>query len=248
MRKEHTFVNGEEVCQCEFLLVWKHGPCAGNLVEKKVQHICLIQDCDEYDSALYSFLKQATENIRRASSMSSPANAKLFSRNHIKIKRANNSPTNMQKLASEPHMFKRFKCARRSVPSKGHVPETIRQDRDIGGSSLCYTVFVDNLKKDLYPSTITEFINKQIGVTADVYIFPILLSETFARCSIMLDCAKKLDAVYELSENPNHIITSSKGKPWVVVEKRTERKINRLPFRSLMLPNQTLKVIFYSSP
>ncbi|KAM7273789.1 hypothetical protein ACFE04_028453 [Oxalis oulophora] len=118
----------------------------------------------------------------------------------------------------------------------GLVPETIRQDRDSGGSSLCYTVFVDNLEKDLYPSTIMEFMNKQIGVTTNVYIFPILLSETFARCSIALNCAKKLDDVYELLENPNHIITSSKGKPWVVVEKKIERKINK--FRSLMLPNQ----------
>ncbi|KAM7270264.1 hypothetical protein ACFE04_029478 [Oxalis oulophora] len=230
--KEHGFVNGEEVCKCEFLIYWKHGPHAGDLVEKKVEHICLVQDSKDCDLALYSFLEQAAENIESASPMSSSSEIV------IKLEGATSSPTSMQKLTSEPPFVKIFKRARRSVPSKGFVSETIKQDRDIGGSYLCYTVFVDNLEKDLSPAIIMDFINKQTGVTCEVCIFPSLSTETFARCSITLDCATNFDAVYKLLENPNHIIISSKGKPWVVVDKKTEHKIYELKFRSLMLPNQ----------
>ncbi|KAK9133998.1 hypothetical protein Scep_013526 [Stephania cephalantha] len=70
--KDHVFQNGEEVCTCDFVVFWEHGPNAGNKTSTSVENICLIQPRKELaDPALINFLKMSREKVRMAACDSS---------------------------------------------------------------------------------------------------------------------------------------------------------------------------------
>lgn len=55
--KEHSFAEGEEVCECEFVLLWQDGPNAGNRTSSSIEHICLLQPCIQVDPRVATFLE-----------------------------------------------------------------------------------------------------------------------------------------------------------------------------------------------
>ncbi|GAU19580.1 hypothetical protein TSUD_303930, partial [Trifolium subterraneum] len=99
-------------------------------------------------------------------------------------------------------------------------PEGRMEDMELEGKRNVCMVLIGNLDKELRPSTAVEFLYQHTLVTASVFIFPSLSSETFTRAAIMLPTEKDLEKLGNFLANPNHIITSSTGRPWVIMEKQ----------------------------
>ncbi|KAK2647932.1 hypothetical protein Ddye_015421 [Dipteronia dyeriana] len=72
------------------------------------------------------------------------------------------------------------------------------EDADFGGVGNYYTILLENVEKELSPSTIIEFIHRQTSITVQAY--------------------KDLEDLCGFLNNPNHFIVSSKGRPWVVAK------------------------------
>ncbi|XVF35577.1 hypothetical protein REPUB_Repub18cG0157900 [Reevesia pubescens] len=70
LHKKHSTVNGQEECECTFLLYWIHGPDVKNLTDKGVADICLLQ-ASELEPKLASFMEIAKQKIVKALCVSS---------------------------------------------------------------------------------------------------------------------------------------------------------------------------------
>ncbi|KAG7984948.1 hypothetical protein I3843_04G186300 [Carya illinoinensis] len=57
--------NEEEECLCTFILLWIHGPNAGNLTATSVESICRVQSSAQIDPKVASFLNIARERFLR---------------------------------------------------------------------------------------------------------------------------------------------------------------------------------------
>ncbi|XP_059661271.1 uncharacterized protein LOC132307501 [Cornus florida] len=99
-------------------------------------------------------------------------------------------------------------------------------------------ILIENLEIDLSPLSIMEFIHKHTSISPLAYVFPSLSSESFARGAIVLDCKKKHKNVYQFLDNHDHVITSTKGRPWVVSENSLRHGTFRTTFGSLMPKSQ----------
>jgi hypothetical protein len=82
---------------------------------------------------------------------------------------------------------------------------------DLGGCNHC-VLLIGNLDKDMYPSAIAEFIQKQISVRAQACVFPSVSSDIYTRGAIILDSEKDLQKVCKLLDSPDHIVMSSRGR------------------------------------
>lgn len=65
LHKKHSNLNGQEECECIFLLFWLHGPNVGNLTNKGVADICLLQDFVLHPKLIY-FMEITMQNIVKA--------------------------------------------------------------------------------------------------------------------------------------------------------------------------------------
>lgn len=135
------------------------------------------------------------------------------------------------------------KCAKRSVsqirPSEGWVEdinETDKQDADFGGADN-YLILIENLEKDLSPTTITEFIHQQTSIVAQSFVFPSSSKESYARGAIVLNTHKDFRVLCEFFNNPGHFIISSRGRPWVVARNVLRHDIST-PTGSCMIKSQ----------
>lgn len=98
----------------------------------------------------------------------------------------------------------------------------IDEDRDIGGVPFNmnkveelgnhHYILIDNLEKDLSPTSVIEFIRKQTSITAEAYVFPSLLAESYTRGAIVLASKRSLEEIYKFLINPDHAIVSSTGR------------------------------------
>ncbi|KAI7746456.1 hypothetical protein M8C21_022549, partial [Ambrosia artemisiifolia] len=99
--------------------------------------------------------------------------------------------------------------------------------RDLGGMKETdgrhYYLILENLEKDLCSLSMMNFIQEQTLITAQACVFPSLLSETYARGAILVDSKTDLQSLNEFIENPNHLIVSLSGRPWVIAEDRLTR-------------------------
>ncbi|XP_038703996.1 uncharacterized protein LOC120000158 isoform X4 [Tripterygium wilfordii] len=120
----------------------------------------------------------------------------------------------------------------------GNHYERIEQDADIGGCNRCHVVLINNLDKELSPSTIMEFIHKQTLVSIYAHVLPSSLSETFTSALIVSDCKENLEKLCEFLESPDHIITSARGRPWVVTQKFSWHDACRMSHEKLMFKSQ----------
>ncbi|XP_022771657.1 uncharacterized protein LOC111314497 [Durio zibethinus] len=199
LHKKHSIVNGQEECECPFLLFWLHGPNVGNVTNKGVANICLLQD-SKLQPILASFMEIALQKIEKASHKSVSG-------------------------TSFTGGLRQRKCAWQSIsklwPSEGgtEVHCENRQDTDVGGDKNFYIILVQNLEKELSSAAVSEFIHKQTSIAVQVYIFPSLPWEPYTNGVIMLDCKKDLEQLFGFLHNPNHLIVSLNGRPWVATEK-----------------------------
>ncbi|KAK9156359.1 hypothetical protein Sjap_003839 [Stephania japonica] len=265
--KDHVFKNGEEVCTCDFVVFWEHGPNAGNKASTSVENICLIQPQKELaDPALLNFLKISREKVRMAacdSSLSAQNDDLLIKSGSVArsdgLPRDSSSVVKNDGLARDVGRNDRVHSTTDvkmkttlTKSSTSHVKEakTFKQsssmgwtyegqhnidwkrsgqDVDLGGKTsvadnvknvgVCHFVLIENLEKDLAPSTIEEFIKRHISIACQAHVYPCLSSETYTRGIISVESQEKLLKLYNFLRNPAHMILSSRGRPWVITEK-----------------------------
>nr|POF03356.1 hypothetical protein CFP56_51358 [Quercus suber] len=126
------------------------------------------------------------------------------------------------------------RCAKRSVSKICSSEERIGShsdssilDMDFGGGGNEYVILLENLDKGLSPSMIAEFIQRATSVSPEVYIFPNISSEKSTRGVLSLDSKKEFQKLTDFLDSPKHIIMSSGGRPWVIVEKMTRHNPRR---------------------
>ncbi|GMI85651.1 hypothetical protein HRI_002234400 [Hibiscus trionum] len=220
LHKVHSNVNGQEECECTFLLSWLHGPNVGNISDKRVADVCLIQG-SEIHPKLASFMERIEKTLHGSVS---------GTRNDLACNLiAQQKEKGSQIVKQKPRFARRLrhgKCARWSLtvvsPSEGgrEVCCAIKQeDTDVGGEKNLYIILVQNLEKELSSSTVSEFIHKQTSIAARVHIFPSLPWEPYTNGVIILDCQKDVEWLFGFLQNPNHFIVSLNGRPWVATEK-----------------------------
>ncbi|XVF21170.1 hypothetical protein REPUB_Repub12eG0067700 [Reevesia pubescens] len=221
--KKHSTVNGQEECECTFLLYWIHGPDVKNLTDKGVADICLLQ-ASELEPKLASFMEIAKQKITKALCVSSndlisvSVTSNDLACNLVAQHKENNDRPIVKQKQSFVGSSRHEKSARRSLskvwPSEGvtevHCENT--QDTDVGGDKNPYIILVQNLEKQLSSSTVSEFIHKQTSIATQVYIFPSLPWEPYTNGVIMLDSKKDIEQLFSFLQNPNHFIVSSKGR------------------------------------
>ncbi|PON44254.1 SAWADEE domain containing protein [Parasponia andersonii] len=242
-RCEHSFENGEEECLCTFILSWLHGPNAGNVTAENIGHICRVQFSEEIDPVVASFLKTAREKLSIAScDSSSEVTTGITHNDHGEV------PTLKigQKLSFSHHLKQEKKCTKwflsDTLPSKsgavGYPCEKTGQEMDFGGGGNYYLILIENLEKGLTPLAIMEFLRTKVPVTCQALIFPCLSSDFFMRGSILLDSKRKFEMVCNFLENPDQIIASSSGRPWVITEKMMVHSSLRASIEILSLVSQ----------
>lgn len=215
--KDHLFEKAEEECLCTFVLSWLHGPNGGTMSSSGVASICIVNTDAPLNSTILTFSKLVKENIKRASLQSNSVSKSCVI---ATTKRKSISQDEIQETKHASHF---------SAVSNFQIDE----DQDIGGVPFNmnkieepgnhHYVLIDNLEKDLSPTSIMEFIHRQTSIAAEAYVFPSLLAESYTRGAIVLDSKRSLEEIYEFLINPDHAIISSTGRPWVVTEERMRR-------------------------
>ncbi|XP_041007030.1 uncharacterized protein LOC121251754 isoform X1 [Juglans microcarpa x Juglans regia] len=217
--REHASKQGEEEeCLCTFVVLWIHGPNAGNLTATSVENICQVQSSAQIDPKVASFLNIARERFL-----------------------GNGAPVLTSKNDESPninHKLSFFQCLKQeaghaqlfaSTISEGgignHPERTIDEDTDFGGVENQHVILVENLDKGSSPSIVSEFIHRETSISPQVYLFLNLNSDPTTKGALMLDCEKKFQELSDFLDNPNHIILSSNGRPWVIIEKLSGNNI-----------------------
>ncbi|OMO89647.1 hypothetical protein COLO4_19638 [Corchorus olitorius] len=218
MHSEHSYANGEEVCQCSFLLEWKHGPHAGSLSDKGVADICIVQNA-ELEPNFIHFREIVMRNIEKSITNGLAC---------IPVPQPEEIGNPIVK--PEPTFYgseEQGKYAQRSLslmwPSKAVTEEAkvyceSRQDTDLGSHKKHYhMIVVHNLEKKLSSSALLDFIRKQTSTAAQVYIFPSLPCQPYNNGIIVLDCEKDVEKLFGFLRNPNHFVVSSNGS-WLLAK------------------------------
>ncbi|XP_047167283.1 uncharacterized protein LOC124836214 isoform X1 [Vigna umbellata] len=209
---EHSWKTGEEECLCTFILFWLHGPNARKLTATSIENICVVQPRWELDPVVASFLDNC-------SSFLMPKEASGFGM----VQYCNNRSNSARQITYFGRTIKETQCARRSVVN-ACLPEVSclkrrMEDRDLGGPKNVCMILITNMDKELCPSTVTEFLRRHTSLSVLVFIFPNLSMEVYNRGAIMVHSEKELQELCGFLNNPNCIITSSTGRPLVILEK-----------------------------
>ncbi|KAK6918712.1 SAWADEE domain [Dillenia turbinata] len=220
--KEHRFntETGEKECSCTYVLFWQHGPLEGTLTPSGIANICLLKPSPHIHPTLTSFLDIASRHLQQHSSPSSDLDRPL-----IALSTGDIGGTSSSSRLKTPSVNPTYPPIWN--PRNTYQPKMIEEDVDLGGKAMVraveendwyHFVLVDNLERDLLPSTVIEFILKEISIKSQAWVFPCGSSDTFTRGAISSDCKKNLDRLCNFIDNPDHIIVSSRGRPWVVLE------------------------------
>lgn len=73
-------------------------------------------------------------------------------------------------------------------------------------------LLIDNLDKNLSPSTIVEFIHTHTSLSVQACVFPSMSSEMYTQGAIVLNCRKNLEKLSKFLDCQNHIIMSKRGR------------------------------------
>lgn len=79
-----------------------------------------------------------------------------------------------------------------------------------------YFIVVENLDKDISSSTIVDFVLEVTGLEIEAFVFLSLSSEPYTRGALAVHCVEDLEKLCNFLVKPEQMITSSKGRPWIV--------------------------------
>ncbi|XP_017979887.1 PREDICTED: uncharacterized protein LOC108662795 isoform X5 [Theobroma cacao] len=139
VHKKHSNVNGQEECECTFLLFWLHGPNVGNVVEKGVANICLLQSA-ELEPKLATFMEIATQKIEKALCKLGSDTIDDVAFNPVFRHEANGSPIVKQKLSSIGRS-RQGKCSQRSL-SKVWPSEAVIGEKILNSCLVFWTILI----------------------------------------------------------------------------------------------------------
>ncbi|CAI8597906.1 unnamed protein product [Vicia faba] len=213
--QERPHSRKNEECHCTFILFWLHGPNAGNLTAAEIGDICILQPIIEVDPAVASFVEIVKKGIESKSGQEMVAN-------YNEGTETKNRPTLFERIQNGRRRAKRSSVLGDGSPKVG-LDENM-EDIELEGKRNVCMILMGNLDKELCPSTAVDFLRKHTQVSTSVFIFSSLSSEIYTRGAIMVQTKQDFQKICDFLTNPNHIITSSTGRPWVVIEKQVGLK------------------------
>jgi len=86
------------------------------------------------------------------------------------------------------------------------------EDKELEGKTNVRMILIENLDKELCPSTVVEFLYKHTHVSASIFIFPSLSFEINTRGTIMSHTEQDFQTLCDFLTDQNYIITSSTGR------------------------------------
>ncbi|GAB4851909.1 hypothetical protein Ancab_039279, partial [Ancistrocladus abbreviatus] len=216
--QEHSFTNGQEECLCTFLLSWCHGTKAGTLALAKIEDICFIQSSSVLDPRLTSFLQISKEKLEICPSHS----ASVGKGGLLNQGSGSRCPTLERNLSCILQAEGAGKFPSKEFDIEGKVCHGRMEDADLGAAADLsinvkqgadhHFLFIENLEKDVSPSTVVSFIHEQTSISAEAYVFPSLLSELYTRGALVVDSAEKLHDLQSFINKPGQMIASSRGR------------------------------------
>ncbi|KMZ64718.1 hypothetical protein ZOSMA_350G00100 [Zostera marina] len=114
--------------------------------------------------------------------------------------------------------------------SDKQMVDTFDKDTDLVSISLSsavtdssetyYSVFIENLEMDTSPKNIVDFVFKQTSVWSQALIFPSAFADIFQRGVIIVKTGQMIMKIINFLHDPSHTIVSSRGRPWIMLQKR----------------------------
>ncbi|PHT42810.1 hypothetical protein CQW23_16835 [Capsicum baccatum] len=92
-------------------------------------------------------------------------------------------------------------------------------DKDLGGQCQSYhLMLIENLERNLLPSSFRNFIYEHTSVSVQAYILP-SLSIPYASGILVVDSEDKRQKILQFLDSLTHLIVSSTGRPLVITER-----------------------------
>ncbi|XP_070006891.1 uncharacterized protein [Nicotiana sylvestris] len=222
---DHSFPNGEEECLCTFIISWLHGPKEGCLTATRIEGMCTIKGVAQVDPKIASFLKLVNQNLGKSSSMLTSASKNDSPASKVSF--CERTGSNLSINSS----FEGINSAKSIVGVTSGDSKYSRdweQDKDLGRLyPSSHLMLIENLERNLLPSSFRDFIHENTSVSSEVYILP-SLSMPYARSIIVVDCEAKLQQIHQFLENPAHLVVSSTGRPLVITERDSRQDIIKM--------------------
>ncbi|KAL3824281.1 hypothetical protein ACJIZ3_020310 [Penstemon smallii] len=228
--QKHIFAEEAEECTCTFVLFWQHGHPSGTLTSANIGSICTMEPILQVDPKICAFAMSVKEKIASSKCSLVLSNHGLPSKEALPGLSLEKNSKSSQNILQEMETDR--VCKSLTWKSEGRICNYIHrmnQDDDIGpepcnidGSGTDkgqHLILVYNLEKDITPSSIKQFIYVQTDILPQAFVFPSLLHDQFARGAILVDCQQKFQTMYKFLSSPEHLIVSSRGRPWVILEK-----------------------------
>ncbi|KAL9665926.1 hypothetical protein QQ045_000247 [Rhodiola kirilowii] len=217
-QKEHFFRDEEEQCLCSFTLSWQNGPNAGLSATVGIESICFLRD-GPLNQTLVDFLRMARTAVVNPSKDSTSLPVPI-------------TDTTLDIEPSIPDVMHESTQGQEVPPPTQQLGTTSQQlkdqdtcsDKSVADVSpnipgRChYVLAIENMEKDLSTSTVTKFIHKETNIFPEAHIFPSLKTDLFTRGILKVHTEREFKKLLEFLENPNHVIVSSRNRPWVVTE------------------------------
>ncbi|KAK4344180.1 hypothetical protein RND71_037274 [Anisodus tanguticus] len=228
-KENHSFHNGVEECLCTFVLSWLHGPKKDYLASSGIEGICIIKGPAQVDPRIASFLKLANQKLRKSSCKSTST-----SEQHNSASKGLSRTKRVRLLSSQQNPDSSFKAT-----TDYNYSRHWDHDKDLGGQSSNYhLMLVENLERNLLPTSLRGFIHEHTSVWSHAYIFPSPSYMPYARGIIVVDCEEKLQKLNQFLDNPTHLVVSSKGRPMVISERDTRHSKIKTSLGSLVYRSQ----------
>nr|XP_033515293.1 uncharacterized protein LOC104109072 isoform X2 [Nicotiana tomentosiformis] len=240
----HSFHSGMEECLCTFVLSWLHGPKKDCLTASGIEGICIIKGTPQVDPRLASFVKLANQKLRKSSCKStstsehgSPASRGLPLNKRGRYLSSVQKPDSSSKGISIAKNMVDARCTTEATDC--NYSRHWDHDKDLGGQCSNYhLILVENLERNLLPSSLRDFIHEHTSVLSQVHVFACPSYMPYARGIIVADCEKKLQKIQQFLDNPIHLIVSSRGRPVVISVRDLRHTMIKLSLGSLVYGSQ----------
>lgn len=214
---DHSFNNGEEECLCTFVVSWLHGPKKGYLTDTGIEGMCILKGVAQVGPRIASFLKLVNRNLGKSSCMLTSASKYEISASEGSS--CENGGSNLSIISSFEGMNSDKSIVAVTTGATNTNSRLWEDDRDLGGQCpSSHLIFIENLERNLLPSSFRDFIHEHTSVPSQAYILP-SPSMPYARGIIVVDSQDKHQKVLQFLDNPSHLIVSSAGRPLVVTER-----------------------------
>ncbi|KAM3395136.1 putative protein isoform X1 [Capsicum galapagoense] len=214
---DHSFSNGEE-CLCTFVVSWLHGPKKGQLTSTRIEGMCIIESVAQVGPKIAPFLKLVNQNLGKSSCMLTSASKYEISASEGSS--CENGGSNLSIISS----FEGINSAKSIVDVTTGATNSIysrlwEDDKDLGGQCQSYhLMLIENLERNLLPSSFRNFIYEHTSVSVQAYILP-SLSMPYARGILVVDSEDTRQKILQFLDSLTHLIVSSTGRPLVITER-----------------------------